>query len=137
MPVRLRATLAKARAASEAGDAAEAAKCYGQAAETARLAGLPAELAFCLRHLAQALLETDRAQDALDAAMDASQIYDESEPVRGMNYANTARLIALAREGLGQTTEAQSSWVEARAIYEIHGVEEGVAECDAHLRAAA
>ena len=133
MPERLRATLAKARAASEAGDHAEAAHGYFKAAETARAAELPAELAFCLRHGAQARLEAGCAETALDAAGEAATIYRQTEGEQGLNYANAARLVALANEALGEPEKAQSHWAEARKIYEVNGVQEGVDECDVHL----
>ena len=135
MPERLRATLAKARAASEAGDHESAAQSYFRAAETARSADLPGELAFCLRHGAQARLEVGCARTALDAGREAAEIYRRTEGTKGLNYANSARLVALANEALGASEEARPLWAEARRIYEVNGVREGVSECDAHLAA--
>ena len=68
-----------------------------------------------------------------EAAEEAAAIYDRIEPVQGLNYANSLRIVALASEKLGKGEGARQAWSDARGVYVIHGVDEGVAECDAHL----
>ena len=137
MPERIRSTIAKARAASEAGEHAEAARCYRAAGETARAADLPSELAFCLRHEAHSLLDLGESEAALEAAREAAQVYDRAESERGINYATTTRLMALAKGHLGAHDEARDHWAEARSIFDVHGVRDAVAECDTHLGSSA
>lgn len=63
-------------------------------------------------------------------------VYEQTETDKSLNFANTARLIALAMEGMERSHEARPYWEEARDIYDINGVKAGVDECDAHLSAA-
>ena len=133
MPERLRPMLARAKSASDAGDHRAAARGYYQAADTARSVELFGELAYCLRHGAMHSIEIEEMRLALDAAEEAMSVYERTEAERGMNFANTARLIALAMEGLGRGDEALHHWQEARAIYDVNGIKAGVSECDAHL----
>lgn len=51
-----------------------------------------------------------------------------------MEAANTFRSYALAQEGLGEKSRATAFWQKARDIYQAHGIEEAVAECDANVR---
>ncbi|WP_162013467.1 hypothetical protein [Erythrobacter sp. NAP1] len=136
MPERLRPMLARARTASEAGDHRAAARGYYEAADKARSVELLGELAFCLRHGAQHSIENDQLRLALDAAEEAMSVYEQTETDKSLNFANTARLIALAMEGMERSHEARPYWEEARDIYDINGVKAGVDECDAHLSAA-
>ena len=133
MPERLRAIIADARALAESGNHAHAAERYYEAASNARHFELAGELAYCLHHGAQSSLENGHTDEALAAAEEAVGIYAKLEASRGLNFANSARLVALAKEALGEMDEAQSLWAELRGIYDIHGVKDGVAECDAHL----
>jgi hypothetical protein len=50
-----------------------------------------------------------------------------------VGLANAIRPVALLHEAQGREAEAAPLWREARTLYEAHGVEAGVAECDAHL----
>lgn len=133
MPERMRTVIASARSAAGEGNHAYAEKRYHEAAEMARGFGLEGELAFNLRHGAMASLERGDPVRAKAAAEEAAEIYDRLEPMRGANYANSIRLVALAIEGLGEGKRACDLWRDARAIYDLHGIAEGVAECDEHL----
>lgn len=133
MGERLRSIIADARALAESGDNVRAAARYSQAAQKARDYQLPGELAYCLHHEAEALLENGQAQDALSVAEEAMALYLGKDAARGLNFANSARLVALAKEALGQAVEVKSLWAELRSIYELHGIKDAVSECDAHL----
>ena len=133
MPERLRHIIAHARAALDTQDHAAAAQRFHEAAEKARFLDLAGELAYTLRHAALASLEIGDTRRALLAAEEAASIYDRLEPTRGVNYANAARLVALAMERLGMGEKSAALWAEARHIYHIHGIAAGVDECDAHL----
>lgn len=133
MPERLRAIIADARSLAESGKHAHAARRYYEAASKARRVGLAGELAHCLRHGAQSSLENGNSGEALAAAQEAVGIHTELEASRGLNYANSARLVALAQEAQGKVDEAHKLWADLRSIYDLHGVRDGVAECDAHL----
>ena len=112
-----------------------AAQAYGLAAQLARRFELAGELAFCLRHPAQCLLDSDCVQAALAPAQESHDIYTRIEPDRGPNYAASARLVALIKDALGKSGEAQNLWTELREIYDIHGSETSVEECDIRLTA--
>ena len=131
----LRANIARARALSRDGCHDHAAQAYGVAAGIARRFELPGETAFCLRNAAQCLLDSGCAQAALSPALEALDIYSRVEPARGPNYAQSARLVAIIRDALGQGGEAQNLWTELRAIYDIHGSEASVEECEIRLTA--
>lgn len=133
MSERLRHIIAHARSAFDTHDHAAAAERFHEAAEKARFLELAGELAYTLRHAAQSSLEIDDPQRALAAAEEAATIYDRIEPMRGVNYANVLRLVALAKEKLGMGAESVAHWAEARTIFHIHGIADGVTECDAHL----
>ena len=133
MAERLRHIIAHARSAFDTQDHAVAAQRFHEAADHARYLELSGELAYTLRHAAQSSLEINDPHRALVAAEEAASIYDRIEPIRGVNYANAARLVALAQERLGMGAKAVAHWAEARSIFNIHGLSAGVEECDAHL----
>lgn len=133
MSDRLRHIIAHARSAFDTHDHAAAAERFHEAAEKARFLELAGELAYTLRHAAQSSLEINDPERALAAAEEAAAIYDRIEPMRGVSYANAARLVALAKERLGMGAEAAALWAEARTIFSIHGIKPSVDECDAHL----
>ena len=133
MSDRLRHIIAHARSAFDTHDHAAAAERFHEAAEKARFLELAGELAYTLHHAAQSSLEINEPQRALAAAEEAAAIYDRIEPMRGVNYANVVRLVALAKEKLGMGAEAVALWAEARTIFHIHGIAACVDECDAHL----
>ncbi|MHA7818278.1 MAG: hypothetical protein ACX930_01385 [Erythrobacter sp.] len=129
----MRHIIAHARSALDTADHAAAAQRFHEAAEKARVLELAGELAYALRHAALASLEIGDTQRALIAAEEAASIYDRLESTRGVNYANAARLVALAMERLGMGEKSAALWAEARHIYHLHGIVAGVEECDAHL----
>lgn len=133
MAERLRHIIAHARSALDTKDHAMAAQRFHEAAEKARFLELAGELAYTLRHAALSSLEIGEHRRALIAAEEAVTIYDRIEPMRGVNYANAARLVALAKERLGMGAQAVAHWAEVRNIYHVHGIAAGVEECDAHL----
>ena len=133
MSDRLRHIIAHARSAFDTHDHAAAAERFHEAAEKARFLELAGELAFTLSHAAQSSLEIGDPQRALAAAEEAATIYDRIEPMRGVNYANATRIVALAKEQLGMGAQAVAHWAEARNIFQIYGVAACVDECDAHL----
>lgn len=126
----------QAREALAAEDFARAHAGFRKAAAHARQDDRRPELAYALRHSALSALECGEAQAALADATEAASIYADIEPERGLNHANTRRLIALAKEGIGRAEDAQRDWQAARAIYSATGITAGVEECDAHLKPA-
>ena len=136
MPERLRPMLARARSARDAGDHRGAALGYFQAADKARSVELFGELAHCLVRGSEHALQVDEARLALDAAEEALAVYGKTEIPPDMNYAESARLVALALEGLGQWDQAKAYWEKARPIFDLNGIKPRVEECDDHLGAA-
>ena len=135
MPERLRHIIAHARSAFDTKDHGTAAERFNLAAEKARFLGLAGELAYTLHHAALSLIELGDHHRALSAAEEAAAIYDRIEPMRGINYAQAARIVALAKERLGLSAEAVVHWAEARGIFHVYGVAASVEECDSYLAA--
>jgi hypothetical protein len=71
-----------------------------------------------------------RAQPLYEEALNA---YRGSYETRILDLANTVRPFALLQEAAGNREQARALWEEARVLYGSLRVEEGVAECEAHL----
>ncbi len=127
--------LARAKTARDAGDHRGAALGYFLAADKARSVELFREMAHCLVRGSEHALKVQEARLALDAAEEALAVYDRTEVPHDMNYAESARLVALAMEGLGRVADAVPYWTDARAIFDLNGVKDRTEECDAHLEA--
>ncbi|MFL0356663.1 hypothetical protein ACI5KX_09280 [Erythrobacter sp. GH1-10] len=123
----------RAKRALKDADHFEAASLFHSAAVAAQQAGLANERAYALRHCAIAEIENANFEKALGDASEALGIYEASGGGGSLNAANTLRLVALAQEGVGEGDRSVENWQQARQIYEKHGIDEGVQECDAHL----
>ena len=127
------ALIDSARRSLRAGDHFDAAAGFHRAALAAKQEGLQNECAYALRHSAIAEIEVGNFEKALGDSHEALEIYEAIDGAGSLNIANTHRLIALASEGLGQSTQAQDHWKTARDIYHANDIEDGVTECDQHL----
>lgn len=126
--------ISKAREALSAGNFTDASFMFHSAARHSREEHLQEELAYSLRHAAQADLELGNHEQALVDSTEALGLYLVKPDAAELNIANTKRLIALALEAKGLTGEAKVHWRAAREIYERAGITDGINECDNHLR---
>ena len=122
-----------ARKSLAAREFSNAASQFRDILEEARDADRENVLVYALRHAAIAELELGQFAEALGRANEALDIYARRDTRADINTANTLRLIALAKDGLGREKEAREDWSEARRLYEANQIEDGVAECDTHL----
>ena len=83
-----------------------------------------------LRHIGSLYHELKEYQCAEKCLI---QVVDFTGSRNDMEAANTFRSYALALEGLGDKSRAMSFWQKAKDIYQTFDIEEGVAECEAHL----
>ena len=85
-------------------------------------------LAHALRHAAEIRSELREYAVAGTHIQEAVRLYRAVSPPMPLDLANALRVSALNDE-----REAHASWVEAEALYREVDVQEGVAECRAHL----
>lgn len=111
----------------------EALTGYQRAAALARAANDLGQLAHAQRHVGDLQRELGERSLAESAAAEAVTLYRHSGSGVSLDLANALRVLALAHESLGQLSEADRSWREARPLYEAVGVLPGVHECDEHI----
>ena len=90
--------------------------------------------AHVLRHLADLYGDLGRWEESGQVYEEALAIYRGRRDASPGDLANALRGFALYEEACGAIKEARSVWEEARKLYASLGVDEGVAECDIHLR---
>ena len=127
------AALHSARQFRTNGRLAEAYQAYSQASSLARAADKANNLACALRHVSDVGRELGNVHNALAAGQEAVAIYRADADPAPLDLANALRVTALALQELGRKDEAKPVWLEARSLYAVVGVKEGVAECEANL----
>jgi tetratricopeptide (TPR) repeat protein len=90
-------------------------------------------LAHTLRHLGDLHQDAGSLSAAEAPYQQALALYRRLEATPPLELANALRPYALLRERLGDGVAALALWREARALYLVAGVIEGVEECDRHL----
>lgn len=111
----------------------EALTGYQRAADLARSLNAMGQLAHAQRHVGDLQRELGELISAESAASEAVILYRQHNSGVSLDLANALRVLALAQESLGQLSEADGSWREARPLYEDVGVLPGVHECDQHI----
>jgi tetratricopeptide (TPR) repeat protein len=117
------------------GDTDTALDHYREAASIARAEDDALGLAHRLRHIADIHRNEDRLDLAEPSYDEALAIYRSREGAPPLDLANTVRPMAMLKEKQGWTGEAAALWAEAKALYARAGVEAGVAESAARLKA--
>ena len=113
---------------------ADCADFYRRSAEVFDANGDFLRGAHAARHQAEALLKAGDAAGASECILGVVRFYRGREVGR-LEMANAMRVAGLAAEALGHGKEASGYWGEAREGYAAEGVEAGVMECDARMKA--
>ena len=100
---------------------------YRKATEMFRVLGDEHRTAHNARHLADILRETGRPAEAAPLYSESIEIFRKSGEYP-LQLANAVRGLALMQHDLGNATLSLQSWAEARALYQLVGVDAGVAE---------
>jgi tetratricopeptide (TPR) repeat protein len=105
---------------------------YEEAVSILRELNEPLGLAHTLRHLGDVFYETGDAVHAEPCFYEALAIY-RSHKTPQLELANAIRSLAVLKSAAGESEEACRLWTEARDLYELTGVQAGVAESNARL----
>lgn len=108
---------------------------YQEAVSLCREEGDALRLAHTVRHLADLHREAGRLDLAAPYYDEALALYRDDPRTAPLDLANAIRGFALLKDGRGDTEESRRLWEEARVLYLEVGVQEGVEECSARLRA--
>jgi tetratricopeptide (TPR) repeat protein len=127
--------IVEGRRVRAAGNLDAARALYTEAAAQYRQEGLTLAWAHTVRHVADMWLEESQFEAARPLYEDALKAYRGSLETRILDLANTLRPYALLNEATGKLEAAGELWQEAKSLYASLRVREGVAECDAHLKA--
>ncbi len=119
----------------DAGQPAAALKPYEEAAGISREVDSSLRYAHTLRHLADLHCDLGELDLAEKAYTEALGIYRSEPNPNPCDLANAVRAYAVLKDAAGAAEAARPLWQEARGLYEKLGIEEGVEECDARLRA--
>jgi tetratricopeptide (TPR) repeat protein len=114
------------------GDAAQ--PLYEEAVAICRQVNDPLQLAHTVRHLGDIHQDAGRLDRAEPCYREAMALYRGHRQTAPLDLANTLRPLAILEERLGETKEAIALWTEARDLYSVVNVQQGVAESAAHLR---
>jgi tetratricopeptide (TPR) repeat protein len=106
---------------------------YEEAVALSREADDGLLLAHTVRHLGDLHRETGRTADAAHCYREALSLYGAAADPPPLDVANTLRPAAILKEAEGDTEAAQQFWTEARRLYQLAGVPQGVRECERRL----
>jgi tetratricopeptide (TPR) repeat protein len=117
----------------DAGNSSSALSLYEEAVMHCRVAGDALLLAHTVRHVGDIHQDMKRDDLAEPCYREALGIYRSSEPDR-LDLANAIRPLALLKENAGEIAEAKQLWAEARDLYAVSKVPQGVEECTRRLK---
>ena len=117
----------------DAGNLSSALSLYEEAVTHCRANGDALLLAHTVRHVGDIHQDMNRDDLAEPCYREALGIYRSSEPDR-LDLANAVRPLALLKENAGEIAEAKQLWAEARDLYSMSNVPQGVKECTRRLK---
>ena len=117
------------------GRAREAGEAAREAVSAARTLHDPRLLAWAVRHLGDVCRADGQLGDAAARYREAISLYAELPEPPPLDVANALRPLAIVMESEGDTARASELWEEARRLYGLVGIQEGVDEASAHLAA--
>ncbi|MBP2157475.1 MULTISPECIES: tetratricopeptide repeat protein [Asticcacaulis] len=131
--LQVRASIGLGQILRDSGNTVAATELYARAVILLRNLKDEQALASALRHLGEIWLDAGEAAKARPFLEEALHIYRRHRETPPLVLANALRPIALLEE----TTGANSipTWTEARELYRLAGVQDGIDECDKHLAA--
>jgi tetratricopeptide (TPR) repeat protein len=110
------------------GDDAAALKYYEEAVMIYREMKDALKLAHTIRHVADIHRHENQTSLADGCYREALDLYRNHERTQPLELANAIRGFAILKSDAGETIQAKSLWEEARDLYALVGVKEGVAE---------
>lgn len=127
-----------AQSARRQRDFASALAHYDRAAVLYREADNPVRLAHTIRHAGDVLYESGRTALADTRFREALDLYRQHPEAPPLDLANALRSLAVLKADHASPTpplvaEARSLWQEARALYALLAIPDGIAECDVRL----
>ena len=127
-------SITQGRSARAKGDLETARARYSEAAEIYRRDANRLAYAHTIRHIADMYLDESRFELARPLYEEALEIYRSHHESRILDLANTIRPYAILNEAVGKSDLTRNLWEEAKVLYASVRVDEGVTECEAHLR---
>ena len=106
---------------------------YEEAVALCRIEGDALMLAHTIRHVGDIHQEGGRDDLAEPCYNEALSIYRRDNGTLPLDLANTIRPFALLKENAGEVAEAKRLWAEARDLYAVANVAQGVAESSRRL----
>jgi len=106
---------------------------YEEAVALCRQEGDALMLAHTVRHVGDIHQEGGRDGLAEPCYNEALSIYRRDNETQPLDLANTIRPFALLKENAGEVEEAKRLWAEARDLYAVANVAQGVAESSRRL----
>ena len=101
---------------------------YEEAAAIYRAQGDALKLAHTIRHVGDIHRHEQRVELAERCYQEALDLYRSHEPAPPLELANAIRGLAILKGDAGEAAHARLLWEEARALYTVVHVKEGVAE---------
>jgi tetratricopeptide (TPR) repeat protein len=105
---------------------------YEEAVVLCREEGDPLLLAHTIRHVGDIHRGAGRLALAEPCYNEALALYRSHKP-SPLDFANAIRPLAILKDAVGDVEAARGLWEEARDLYEVAKVPQGVAECSARL----
>ena len=118
----------------DAGASSSALSLYEEAVTHSRATGDALLLAHTVRHVGDIHQDMKRDDLAERCYREALEIYRRNQQASSLDLANTIRPFALLKENAGEIAEAKQLWAEARDLYSMSNVPQGVKECTRRLR---
>ena len=117
----------------ELGEQERAEELWRASVAVLRAANDPAQLAHKVRHLGDLELGRGRFERAAQHYTEALDLYRSLANPDEPALANALNRMALLKERIGETAEAEALWSEVRDRYADLGIEAGVKEAELHL----
>ena len=106
---------------------------YQEAVAIYREQGNTQAIAHSVRHVGDILCEAKRLAEAEVCYDEALALYDNDPQTPPLDFANAIRSLAVLKNDIGERETARLLWTKAKRLYEMVGVEAGVAECSRRL----
>jgi tetratricopeptide (TPR) repeat protein len=106
---------------------------YEEAVALYRGLSEPLALAHTVRHLGDLYCESSLPELAQSCYHEAIEVYRAHPEAAPLDVANAIRSTAVLASERGETVRARKLWQEARELYRVAGIQEGIAESSARL----
>jgi tetratricopeptide (TPR) repeat protein len=107
---------------------------YEEAVALCRTSATRLVLAHTIRHLGDVYRHLERLADAEPMYLEALELYRSDPETAVLDLANAVRPFAILTQLTGRLDESRRLWLEAKSLYTVAGIADGVAESEEHLR---